>query len=279
MHGLGNDFVVIDNRLHKFALTSDGARRLADRHTGIGCDQVIEIEQPGEPAEADIFMRIWNADGSEVDACGNATRCVASLLMAEGARETLTIATGAGLLTAEARADGLVAIDMGAPRLDWRDIPLSEAGSQAGSQAADTLHLDLTEGPLSDPVAVSMGNPHCVFFVADAEAVDIERHGPVLEHHALFPERANIGIAQVIDRSTIRLRVWERGAGLTLACGTGACAAAIAASRRGLTGRVVEMRLDGGILNIEWRDDDHVIMTGPAAISYTGIFDDSLVEG
>lgn len=279
MHGLGNDFVVIDNRRHQFVLTSDGARRLADRHTGIGCDQVIEIEQPGEPAEADIFMRIWNADGSEVDACGNATRCVASLLMAEGSRETLTIATGAGLLTAEARADGLVAIDMGAPRLDWRDIPLSEAGSQAGSQAADTLHLDLTEGPLSDPVAVSMGNPHCVFFVADAEAVDIERHGPVLEHHALFPERANIGIAQVIDRSTIRLRVWERGAGLTLACGTGACAAAIAASRRGLTGRVVEMRLDGGILNIEWRDDDHVIMTGPAAISYTGIFDDSLVEG
>jgi diaminopimelate epimerase len=275
MHGLGNDFVVIDNRQHHFALTSDGARRLAHRHTGIGCDQVIEIEEPGDRAEADIFMRIWNADGSEVDACGNATRCVASLLMAEGARQSLTIATGAGLLAAEAKADGLVAVDMGKPRLDWRDVPLS----QAGSQAEDTLHLDLSEGPLSDPVAVSMGNPHCVFFVADAEAIDIERHGPLLEHHPLFPERANIGVAQVIDRGTIRLRVWERGAGLTLACGTGACAAAVAAARRGLTGRSVEMRLDGGILNIDWRENDHVTMTGPAAVSYTGIFDDSLVEG
>jgi diaminopimelate epimerase len=271
MHGLGNDFVVIDKRQRPFALTRDGARLLADRHTGIGCDQVIEIEEPGDPAEADIFMRIWNADGSEVDACGNATRCIASLLMAENSRESLTIATGAGLLGAEARADGLVAVDMGKPRLDWQDIPLS--------QAEDTLHLDLSEGPLSDPVAVSMGNPHCVFFVADAEAIEIERHGPVLEHHPLFPKRANIGIAQVIDRSTIRLRVWERGAGLTLACGTGACAAAIAAARRGLTDHVVEMRLDGGVLNIDWRDDDHVMMTGPAEISYTGIFDDSLLEG
>jgi diaminopimelate epimerase len=271
MHGLGNDFVVIDKRQHQFALTSDGARRLADRHTGIGCDQVIEIGEPGKRAEADIFMRVWNADGSEVDACGNATRCVASLLMAEGTRKSLTIATGAGMLAAEAREDGIVAVDMGKPSLDWQDIPLSEA--------ANTLHLNLSEGQLSDPVAVSMGNPHCVFFVVDAEAVDIERHGPVLEHHELFPERANIGIAQVIDRSTIRLRVWERGTGLTLACGTGACAAAIAASRRSLTGRSVEMRLDGGILNIDTRDDDHVIMTGPAAISYTGNFDDSLVEG
>ena len=271
MHGLGNDFVVIDNRRHGTVLTGAGARLLADRHTGIGCDQAIEIEEPGGTTDADIFMRIWNADGSEVDACGNATRCVAALLMAQEGRKSLTIATGAGLLAAEARDGGLVAVDMGAPRLDWRDIPLS--------RAADTLHLDLSEGPLSDPVAVSMGNPHCVFFVPNAAKIDIARFGPKLEHHSLFPERANIGIAQVVDNRTFRLRVWERGAGLTLACGTGACAAAVAAARRGLTGRIVEMRLDGGTLAIDWRADDHVLMTGPAAISYTGSFDRSLLEG
>ena len=273
MHGLGNDFAVIDARRHRLELTAEQARALADRHTGIGCDQVITMLAPEggdhENAGTDVFMRIQNADGGEVDACGNATRCVAALLMAEDARDSLYIGTKAGRLAAEAMAGGLVAVDMGKPRLDWRDIPLS--------QPEDTLHLELSEGPLTDPVAIGMGNPHCVFFVPDAEAVDIAALGPVLEHHSLFPERANIGVAQVIDRKTIRLRVWERGAGLTLACGTGACAAAVAAMRRELTGRTVEMRLDGGVLRIEWRADDHVMMTGPAAISFSGSFDRSLL--
>lgn len=270
MHGLGNDFVVIDNRRGLLALTEGGARAIADRHTGVGCDQIIEIGAAGASAGAEISMRIWNADGSEVDACGNATRCVAALLTAEDGLAAHTIATGAGALRARTAEDGLVTVDMGEPRLGWADIPLS--------QEEDTLHLSAAEGPLSDPVGVSMGNPHCVFFVTDADSVDVERHGPVLEHHALFPERANIGFAQIVDKGVIRLRVWERGAGLTWACGTGACAAAVAAARRELTDRSVEVRVDGGVLNIEWRDDDRVLMTGPAAISFTGAFDDSLLE-
>ena len=273
MHGLGNDFAVIDARRHRLDLTAEQARAIADRHTGIGCDQVITMLAPEngdhKNSGADVFMRIQNADGGEVDACGNATRCVAALLMAEEARDSLHIATGAGLLAAEATQGGLIAVDMGTPRLDWREVPLS--------QPEDTLHLELSEGPLTDPVALSMGNPHCVFFIPDVEAVDIAALGPILEHHALFPERANIGVAQVIDTKTIRLRVWERGAGLTLACGTGACAAAVAAARRELTGRNVEMRLDGGTLHIEWRADDHVMMTGPAAVSFAGSFDDSVL--
>ncbi len=269
MHGLGNDFVVIDNRRNLWDLSEAGARALADRHTGVGCDQIIEIASPATGAGADVAMRIWNADGSEVNACGNATRCVAALLTAEDGQSAHTIATGAGALRARAADDGRVTVDMGPPGLGWKDIPLS--------RDEDTLHLNLSEGPLSDPAAVGMGNPHCVFFVDDVDAIDIERHGPVLEHDALFPERANIGFAQVLNRNSIRLRVWERSAGLTLACGTGACAAAVAAARRGLTERVVVMRLDGGVLNIDWRADGRVMMTGPAAISFTGAFDSALL--
>lgn len=270
MHGLGNDFVVIDARHRRLDLTAAQARALADRHTGIGCDQVIEVERANGTTGGDVFMRIWNADGGEVDACGNATRCVAALMMAEDARDSVRIATSAGVLAAESLDDGLIAVDMGKPRLDWREIPLA--------QPEDTLHLELSEGSLRDPAAVGMGNPHCVFFVDDVDAVDIPAVGPKLEHHTLFPERANIGFAQVIDRGTVRLRVWERGAGLTLACGTGACAAAVAASRRELTGRSVEMRLDGGTLRIDWRPSDHVLMIGPAAIAFTGSFDESLMR-
>ena len=268
MHGLGNDFVVIDLRGHPLAIGEAAARAIADRHTGVGCDQLILIEKPARNG-ADAFMRIRNADGGEVGACGNATRCVAALLMAEGGRDSVRIETASGILEAEELDDGTVAVDMGVPRFEWRDIPLAEP--------QDTLHLDLAAGPLEDPVAVSMGNPHAVFFVADAEAVDLAALGPGLEHHRLFPERANIGVAQVVDRSTIRLRVWERGAGITLACGTGACAAAVAASRRGLCGRNVAIRLDGGRLDIEWRGDDHVLMTGPVAVSFTGAFDAGLI--
>jgi diaminopimelate epimerase len=262
MHGLGNDFVVIDARDRPLALSADAVRALAARHTGVGCDQLIVMEPAADGGTADLFMRIYNADGGEVDACGNATRCVAKLLIGKGGRELVRIETGGGVLVAEDATGDAVSVDMGPPGLGWQDIPLAAE--------ADTLHLDVTSGPLSDPAAASMGNPHCVFFVDNLDAIPIEALGPELEHLDLFPERANIGVAQIIDDMTMRLRVWERGVGLTLACGTGACAAAVSAHRRGLTGRRVGVQVDGGTLAIEWRADDHVVMTGPAAISFTG---------
>jgi diaminopimelate epimerase len=262
MHGLGNDFVVIDARERPIALKPEVVRAIAARHTGVGCDQLIVMEPTKDGVAADVFMRIHNADGGEVDACGNATRCVAKLLMGRGERDIVRIATGGGVLVAEDAAEDAVSVDMGPPGLGWQDIPLA--------READTLHLDLTSGPLSDPAAASMGNPHCVFFVDDLDAIPLEALGPKLEHNDLFPERANIGVAQIIDRTKMHLRVWERGVGLTLACGTGACAAAVSAHRRGFTGRRVDIKVDGGDLAIEWRANDHVIMTGPAATSFTG---------
>jgi len=262
MHGLGNDFVVIDARDRPLALSADVVRALAARHTGVGCDQLIVMEPAANGRRADLFMRIYNADGGEVDACGNATRCVAKLLIGEGGRKIVRIETGGGILVAEDATGDTVSVDMGPPGLDWRDVPLAFE--------TDTLHMNLSSGPLSDPAAASMGNPHCVFFVDDLDAIPMEALGPELEYHDLFPERANIGVAQIIDDVKMRLRVWERGVGLTLACGTGACAATVSAHRRGLTGRRVSVQVDGGTLTIEWRADDHVTMTGPAAISFTG---------
>jgi diaminopimelate epimerase len=262
MHGLGNDFVVVDARARDFALNDDQARAIADRHTGVGCDQLIIMERPNGERMADVVMRIRNADGGEVAACGNATRCVADIVMRETGRDHVIIQTAAGLLDAERASGGRVAVDMGPAKLDWRDIPLTEP--------QDTTHLKLSLGPLKDPAAVSMGNPHAVFFVDDAERVDLASLGPVLEHHPLFPERANIGVAQILTRDRIRLRVWERGTGITLACGTGACAALVAAARRGLTERKATVIVDGGELEIEWAKDGHVIMTGPVAVSFTG---------
>jgi len=261
MHGLGNDFVVLDSREMPLRLNAGQVRRIADRHKGVGCDQVIVIEKT-DTGLADIGMRIFNADGGEVEACGNASRCVAALVMEELNRDHLIIETKAGLLDAEGQANGAITIDMGRAKLDWRDIPLREA--------VDTLHLPLSMGPLSDPTAVSMGNPHAVFFVKDAEAIDLASLGPKLERHTMFPERANIEIAQVISPEKIRVRVWERGTGITLACGTGACAALVAASRRGLASRKADIALDGGVLTVEWLKDEHVLMSGPAAISFTG---------
>lgn len=269
MHGLGNDFVIIDARKNAISLTPEKVRGIAARHTGVGCDQLIIMEAPAND-RADLFMRIHNADGGEVDACGNATRCVAALLMMQEGRDSAHIETGGGILMAEGRDNGMVAVDMGAPGLEWRDIPLS--------QPEDTLHLELSSGPQRDPAAVSMGNPHCVFFVDDLDATPIETLGPALEIHSLFPERANIGFAQIIDKETLRLRVWERGVGLTMACGTGACAAVVAANRRGLTGRQVETRLDGGSLAIDWRSNDHILMTGPALVSFTGMLADGYLS-
>lgn len=262
MHGLGNDVVVIDAREREVAIGHRLARALADRHRGIGCDHVLRLE----PAEgADVFMRIWNADGDEVGACGNGTRCVARYLMDRAGTDAVAIRTRAGVLACEDAGQGHVAVDMGEPTLDWRSVPLA--------RAADTLRLDLGRPDLGPAVAHGMGNPHAVFLVADADAIDVAGIGPGLETHAMFPERANIGFATVRAPDHIRLRVWERGAGLTQACGTGACAALVAGARRGVTGRRARLTLDGGELDILWREDDHVIMAGPAAYVFDGTLD------
>jgi diaminopimelate epimerase len=269
MHGLGNDFVVLDARRNPLAIDAAAARAVADRRTGIGCDQLILIE-PARCAAA-AFMRILNADGSEAAACGNATRCIARLLAAETGQDRVRLETVAGSLDAEMLGDGRVAVDMGPARTQWHEIPLA--------REMDTLAVDLAAGPLSRPVCTSMGNPHATFFVADAEAIDLAALGPRLEGDPLFPERANIGVATVLDAKRLRLRVWERGAGITRACGTGACAAVVAAHRRGLGGRHATVLLDGGELEVQWREDGHVMMTGPATLAFEGSFDAALLGG
>jgi diaminopimelate epimerase len=265
MHGCGNDFIVLDERAAPLGITPARAAALADRRTGIGCDQLIVIEPPPLGSEAAAFMRVRNPDGSEAGACGNATRCVAALLAGQTGRRRMAIRTAAGDLWANLQNGDRVAVDMGPARLDWRDIPLA--------RPMDTLRLDLAAGPVSDPAAASMGNPHATFFVSDLAALPVEALGPALETDALFPDRANIGFAQVLGRQRIRLRVWERGAGLTLACGSGACAALVNAHRRGLTGRIATVILDGGELTIEWLESGHVLMTGPVVAAFTGTID------
>lgn len=258
MNGAGNAFAIFDGRSAPFGPSARQVREIAEL---FGADQVIAIERD---AEKDAFMRIWNADGGEVEACGNATRCVGHLLMEETGKETVRIQTVADLLAAERAGPAEITVDMGSPLLGWEDIPLAEK--------MDVRGIDLKIGPMDDPylsrpAVVSMGNPHAVFFVEDVDAFDIPAIGPLVEGHPVFPEGANVGFAQVIDRETIRLRVWERGAGLTLACGTGACAALVCAARAGRTGRRARLILDGGELTVEWRErDDHVLMTGPVEL-------------
>lgn len=273
MNGLGNDFVVVDARSDALALTPDAVRAIADRKEGIGCDQLIALE-PSKAA--DVFMRIWNADGGEVAACGNAARCVAGLLAQEQGRTDITIETEDQVLGARVGADGLVTIDMGMPRLKWNEIPLAE-------EFHDTRRIELQAGPIDAPVlhspaVVNVGNPHAIFFVEDVDAIDLARIGPMLEHHPLFPERANISVVQVLSPDHLRVRTWERGAGLTRACGTAACASAVAAIRRELTGRTVRTTLPGGDLIIEWREEDgHVLMTGPFALDFEGTLPQALL--
>ncbi|MDP6787200.1 MAG: diaminopimelate epimerase [Rhodospirillales bacterium] len=269
MHGLGNDFVVVDARRQALDLSDDQVRAIADRRTGVGFDQMIVLE-PAKSERADVFMRIRNADGGEVEACGNGARCVAITIMKEKGETHTVIESVAGLLDAKAVNGGLVAVDMGPANLEWQDIPLA--------REIDTLHLGITLGPLRDPVAVNVGNPHAVFFVDDAEAVPLETVGPEAEHHDLYPERTNVEAAQVLSRNEIRVRVWERGVGITQACGTGACATLVAACRRGLTERAAQVHLDGGTLGIEWQEDNHVLMTGPVATSFHGTLDPSLLS-
>ncbi len=283
-HGLGNDFVIVDTRRNGRVIDAASAARIADRRRGVGFDQLIVIAAPNGASGtvapngarqsaagglADARLIILNADGSEAEACGNGTRCAAWLLMREFGRDHLLLETEAGLLDAEKLADGRVSVDMGIAKHDWRDIPLG--------RAMDTLHLDLTRGPLADPVAVNIGNPHCVFFVPDAETVDIETLGPQIERDRLFPERTNVEVASILAPDRIRMRVWERGVGVTLACGSGACATLVAAARRKLTGTRATVVVDGGELEIEWLKDGHVRMTGPVAISFAGTLDPSLL--
>lgn len=267
MHGLGNDCVIIDARDEPIMLSEAQIRLIADRRRGVGCDQLVILELP-KTGDADVFLRFYNSDGSESGACGNATRCIAARLMQAQSVDTLSIQTAAGLLHADVDARGLVAIDMGEAQLDWQQIPLKEA--------MDTLVLNLAAGPFAGPSAVGIGNPHCVFFVDDAEKVDISKLGPKVEQDPIFPERTNVEFVTVQGRDRIRMRVWERGAGITEACGSGACAVAVAAARRGLTDRRVEVILDGGSLFIEWRDDNHVVMSGPVSFVFTGEFDMSV---
>ncbi len=265
MNGLGNDFVVVESRSAPFAPTADEVRAIADRERGPGCDQLISIE-PSRAADA--FMRIWNADGEEVGACGNAARCVGWLLLEASGGDRAAIETRAGLLYATRAGERRVTVDMGAPGLSWRDIPLAEE--------MDTRRIELAVGPpgaplLHTPGCVSMGNPHVVFFVPDVAAAPVRKVGPLIERHPLFPEGVNVGFCQVETSERLRLKVWERGAGQTRACGTGACAALVAAHRRGLAKRRAEVELDGGVLLIDWRrKDDHVLMTGAVALDGVG---------
>jgi diaminopimelate epimerase len=257
MHGLGNDFVVLDARQGPLVpVTSDLARALADRRTGIGCDQLILLEPS---PKADFAMRIFNHDGGEVEACGNASRAVA-LLHGEPA----SIDTPGGVIEARP-AEGGIAVDMGMPRFGWQEVPLA--------YAMDTASLPVAWENLENPLALNVGNPHVVFFVADADAIELDRLGPQIEHDPVFPDRVNVNVAQIVDHKQILLRVWERGAGLTRACGTGACATAVAAIRRGLVDSEVAITLPGGTLAIAWEDGEPITMTGPAAESFRGTFD------
>jgi diaminopimelate epimerase len=265
MHGLGNDFVVFDARNKDIALDRGVARALADRREGIGCDQVI-VMAPSKGG-ADAFMRIYNADGGEVESCGNAARCVARLLMAESDTTRVRLDSPGGLLDCTDAGGGNVTVDIGEPHLGWREIPLG--------REVDTKSFVLTvDGAALTASAVSVGNPHCILFVEDAERAPVPELGPKIEHHPMFPSRTNVEFVSPISRTRLRMRVWERGVGVTRACGTGACATAVAAIRRGLAERKVDIVLDGGTLALEWRESDgHVLMTGPVALAYTGEVD------
>lgn len=255
MHGAGNDFVVIDRRAGGAPVTAALARAIGDRHRGIGFDQMAVIDT--DP-DVEAKLTFYNADGSEAAACGNATRCIARYLMEEKRLGVLQLRTERGVLRAQDTGDGLVRVNMGKPFLDWQDIPLA--------QALDTLHLPI-EG---DPVATGMGNPHCTFFVEDAEAIDLAQQGAEIEHHPLFPERTNVQFVHVVGPDHLRMRVWERGVGVTLASGSSSCAVAVAANRRGLTGPRVTIELDGGQIKVDWLGNG-VWMTGPTAHVFNGV--------
>ncbi|MEP4196152.1 MAG: diaminopimelate epimerase [Aliishimia sp.] len=252
MHGLGNDFVVLDAREQNLRMTSKIAIALADRHCGVGFDQLAVIT-PGQ----DAHLTFYNADGSFSAACGNATRCIARMILDETGESELTLTTDRGDLLVKDAGNGLTSVNMGQPQLSWHDVPLSKE--------MDTLELPI-EGT---PTATGMGNPHCTFFVENVESVDLETFGSSFEHNPLFPERTNVQVAQIIGTNHIRMRVWERGTGITLASGSSSCATAVAAVRKGLTGRQVQIDLDGGTLHVNWAEDG-VWMTGPTTHVFSG---------
>jgi diaminopimelate epimerase len=268
MNGLGNAICVLDARGSAFELTPEIVIALADPAQGVGFDQAMVLYPPRNPL-ADVYCDIWNADGGMVGACGNGTRCVAWYVMRDTGLDQVVIETEAGLLGASKADTDCISVDMGEPLLDWVHIPLSEP--------MDTLSIRLDMGPfdavsLDDPSAVNMGNPHCVFFVEDADLAPVQKVGPKVEHDPLFPERVNVGFAQIISKNQIRLRVWERGVGETKACGTGACAALVAAVRRDLCDRKADIQVNGGSMSIDWRaSDNHVIMTGPVELESEGV--------
>ena len=275
MNGLGNDFVVLDGRTQPFVISEEKARAIADRGSGIGCDQLIVMEKSGI---ADVKMRIWNAEGGEVESCGNASRCIADIVMKETGLPSATIDTKGGFLTARTASDGMVTIDNGAPRFDWTDIPLSE-------KFADTRYIELTVGPIEKPLihspsVVNVGNPHCIFWVDDLDVVDLGKVGPMIEHHPLFPERTNVELAKVMAKDHAIVRVWERGAGLTKACGTAACAVMAAGHRLKRLGSEARITLPGGDLQMAINPDNgHVLMTGPTAHDFDGVLPQPLAEG
>jgi diaminopimelate epimerase len=274
MNGLGNDFVVVDARESGKLFRPEAIRRIANRQTGIGCDQFILITQP-RTGGVDVAMRIFNADGGQVDACGNATRCIAALVAQETGKGEVIVETSAGLLPSHVQGDR-VTVDMGVPRFGWQEIPLAE-------EFGDTRGIELQIGPIDAPVlhtpsVVNVGNPHAVFWVDDLDAHDLERFGPLLENHPIFPDRANISLAHVISRDHIKVRVWERGVGLTRACGTAACAVAVCAARKKLANRQVTIELPGGALELDWRESDgHILMTGPWSLDGEGVLPEDLL--
>ena len=273
MHGLGNDFVVFDARKAPLALEATDARAIADRRRGIGCDTIVVIENDGNGADA--FIRFFNADGGEVESCGNGSRCIAKLLMEETGKDIVAIASKGGSMECR-KAGDLVTVDYGPPQLDWREIPMA--------QAVDTLSFALPveefgDKSLAAASALATGNPHLVLFVENAELAPVGTLGPTIERHPWFPKRTNVEFVERRSESEIRMRVWERGVGITEACGTGACASVVAAARRGITGRKVRVELDGGMLDIEWRESDgHILMTGPGVTSFAGEVDIAALE-
>ena len=273
MNGLGNDFVVLDARERPIAISESQARAIADRKAGIGCDQLIVLEK--SPV-ADVRMRIWNAEGGEVPSCGNASRCIADLIFDELKTDVATIETKGGFLSAKKAGAHLVTIDQGKPKFDWKDIPLSEA-------FPDTRHIELQIGPIDKPLlhspsVVNVGNPHCIFWVDDLDVVDLAKVGPMLENHPLFPERTNISLAKVVARDHVLLKVWERGTGLTLACGTAACATMAAGRRIKIINSKCRITLPGGDLFMAVNDENgHVLMTGPAALDFEGNLPEGLL--
>jgi diaminopimelate epimerase len=277
MNGAGNEIVVVDLRhaVGKTAAIGEDEARAVASPAGTPFDQLMALYPPRTPG-TEAFIRIYNSDGSEAGACGNGMRCVASIVSDANGKSALTFETRSGILNAWKGADGLFTVDMGKPRFAWNEIPLAE-------EFRDTRAIELQIGPIDKPVlhspaVVNMGNPHAIFWVDNVNAYDLGRFGPLLENHPIFPDRANITLAHIVSREHIVIRTWERGAGLTKACGSAACAAAVAAARLKRTERKVKIALPGGELMIEWRADDHVLMTGPVAFEFNGTFDAKLFD-